>query len=286
MPHSRLIRCKECLGVGQMWKPCRQCYISNKESQSATSESNDDYELDEKVSGNRDDVGSATSKVSQTSSGAGLPVEDDVAITKAQSTDFLMLGNSHTTLSESSMLDSEEDLEFRVFSVLGSDPGLAQAVVDRLKDQFPFISPLFWGGEEGSVLGDTSQYSSPVYEHGSSRSPSATSSASQTKNSSTSSGMTPATSISSEKFEDEEDGDDKDSPSKDRPRKRRKVGTSKQQKTTGRRRLRCHFHAKCPISHNQKACAMSGWLSIHNLRYGPIPSMLNIYRRFECQCTD
>jgi hypothetical protein len=269
MPYNRLARCKECLGVGQLWKPCRRCYIGNKETQSATSGAEDSYELDEKASENQGDVDSAT-RVSRTSSRGGLPVEDDIAIPEAQSTAFLMLGDSHTPLSNPNMLGSEEDLEFRVFSVLGSDPGLAQAVVDRLKDQFPFISPLFNGADEGSIFGHSPQYSCPVYERGSSRSPSATSSASQPKGSSTSSGMTPATSISSEKFGDEDDGDDKDSPSKDRPRKKQKLGTSKQQKTTGRRRLRCHFHAKCPITHNQKACVMSGWLSIHNLRYNPI----------------
>jgi hypothetical protein len=285
MPYNRLTRCKECLGAGQMWKPCRRCYIGNKETQLATSEANDNCESDEIVSESQDNVGSSAARVSQASSRGDLPVEDDIAIPETQSTAFLIPGDSHTTFSNPNMLDSEEDLEFRVFSVLGSDPGLAQAVIDRLKEQFPFISPLFCGADEGSVLGDSPQYSSPVYERGSSRSPSATSSASQAKSSSTSSGMTPATSIS-EKFGDEEDGDDKDSPSKDRPRKRQKVGTSKQQKTTGRRRLRCHFHAKCPITHNQKACVMSGWLNIHNLRYDHILSISNICRRFQYQGTD
>lgn len=281
LSYNRSARCKECFGVGQVWIPCRRCYIFAKDTQPVTSNTDDNYELDSNGSANKDVIAShvedarstvcsSAPTVSQTSCKDGLPVGDHTTVPEAQSTPFPVLGGSSTPSGDVNMLGSEADLEFRVFSVLGSDPGLAQAVIDRLQDQLPFISPLFWGVDDGSVLGNSPQYSSPVHESGSSRSPSATSSASQAKSSSTSSGMTPATSIASEKFGDEEDGDEKDSPSKDRPRKRQKVGASKQQRTTGRRRLRCHFHAKCPITHNQKACVMSGWLSIHNLRYDPV----------------
>lgn len=161
--------------------------------------------------------------------------------------------------------DADKDLEIRVFETLENDPNLAQATLSKLKDQLPFISPLFNDADTASILDGSSNDSSSICECASSGSPSGASSSGHSKTSTTSSGMTPATSLSSDKNEFDEDGED--TKSKERPRKKPKIVSSKRKSTVGHRRLRCHFHAKCPVTHNQKTCIASGWLSIHNLRY-------------------
>jgi hypothetical protein len=258
-------------------EPCRQCYDSTPEAQASCPRkcTNYDFSTNESQGDNahEENFNSITDTLPETSWVEDLLKDESAETPRAKSSTIY-----EVTKIPFKPLDpyaGEIDLEARVLGVLGNDPGLAQAVLCKLNDQLPFISPLFCDTEGTSILGDSPQYSSPAYECGSSGSPSATPSSSQTKSSSYSSGMTPATSIASGKDELEEDGEDKDSPRKERPKKRQKTGPSKQQKVTGRRRLRCHFNAKCPTTHNQKACIMSGWLSIHNLRYVVAQSSLS-----------
>jgi hypothetical protein len=168
------------------------------------------------------------------------------------------------------MTTAEEDLEERVSWALSNNPTLAHTLLSKLKDKLPFILPLFCEEEECPLL-DFSQASSYFgYMRGITRKP-ASSSAPSTRSKSTTGAsiMTPATSADSGKdgYGNEEEEEDNASNSGRRPLKRPRISNSRHPGDQERRRLRCHFHAKCPSTHIQKTCVLSGWLSIHNLRF-------------------
>lgn len=169
------------------------------------------------------------------------------------------------------MTTAEEDLEERVSWALSNDPTLAQTLLSKLKDKLPFILPLFCEEEECSLL-DFSQGSSYFgYERGPTRKPASSSAPSTGPKSSTGASiMRPAASADHGKDgygNEEEEEEDELSNSRRRPLKRLRTSNSRHPGDQERRRLRCHFHAKCPSTHIQKTCVMSGWLSIHNLRF-------------------
>ncbi len=161
------------------------------------------------------------------------------------------------------MATAEEDLEKRVKLALCQDSVLAQALLSRLKNDLPFLLPLFCEEEESSPF-EAPQFSSYAADErgssgkaASSSAPSTTGSKSNTENSIT----TPATSADFGRDSIEEDAND-DGP---RLKRRRTLGTQRHGDQV-RRRFRCHFHAKSPSIHCQKICILNGWLSIHHLR--------------------
>lgn len=167
------------------------------------------------------------------------------------------------------MATAEEDLEKRVSGALFQDPVLAQALLSKLKNDLPFLLPLFCEEDENSPC-ETS-YSG--YERGtsgktpSSSAPSVSGSKSNTDNSIT----TPATSTDIGRDGFEEDADD-DGPR----RKRSRVSNTLRPHNQKQRRFRCHFHAKSPPTHCQKLCILNGWPNIHHLRYGQISTFHSI----------
>jgi hypothetical protein len=158
------------------------------------------------------------------------------------------------------MATAEEELGERISRVLHNDPRFAQILLSNLKHKLPFILPLLCDEEDQSPF----DFSQGYYYNGQQRGPSgktsssgASSSAKSTTGTST---TTPATSADL--------GDQGDDDATQRPRKRPKImKRGRSDRDQGRRRLRCHFHAKCAITHTEKTCVLSGWLSIHNLRY-------------------
>jgi hypothetical protein len=168
------------------------------------------------------------------------------------------------------MTTAEEDLEERVSRELPNDPTLAHILLSKLKDKLTFILPLFCEEEEYSLLDFSPVYSNFGYERGITRKPASSSAPSTGSKSSTGASiMTPATSAGSGKdvYGNEEEEDDDVSNSGRRPLKRPRISNLRHPGDQERRRLRCHFHAKCPSTHIQKTCVLSGWLSIHNLRF-------------------
>jgi hypothetical protein len=158
------------------------------------------------------------------------------------------------------MATAEEELGDRIFRVLHNDPGLAQILLSKLKHKLSFILPLLCDEEDQSPLDFSQGYYYNGQERGLSGKTSSSGASSSAKSTTGTSSMTPATSA--------DFGDQGDDDIPQRPRKRRRIATSRGRgdRDQGRRRLRCHFHAKCPITHTEKTCVLSGWLSIHNLR--------------------
>jgi len=159
---------------------------------------------------------------------------------------------------------AEEDLERRVSVALFQDSVLAQALLSKLKNDLPFLLPLFCEEEESSPF-ETPDFSSYIgYERGASRKAASSSapSTSGSKSNTDNSIMTPATSADIGRDGFEEDADDEDVPSRKRSRLSGTHRLSKQKQ----RRFRCHFHAKSPTVHCQKICILNGWLNIHHLR--------------------
>ena len=162
---------------------------------------------------------------------------------------------------------AEEDLEKRVALALSNLPDTARILMWKLKEDLPFILPLFCDEDETSIFEDFHSYAG--YERGTPRKPASNStfSTSGSKSTSSASITTPATTADSGKDGFGEEEEDDDSPNRKRPRKGPKDTTAQHPGDLDRRRLRCHFHAKCPKTHCQKTCIMNGWLNIHNLRF-------------------
>lgn len=162
------------------------------------------------------------------------------------------------------MTTAEEELEDRVSRALCDDPALAPILISKLKHKLSFILPLFCDEEDRSPFDFSQGYYYNGYERGAPKT-SASSSAPSTSSKSiaAASTATPATSADL--------GDQEDDEVPPGPRKRPRTSSPRDPGDQGRRRLRCHFHAKCPITHTQKTCVLSGWLSIHNLRYVLVP---------------
>ncbi|CZR65056.1 uncharacterized protein PAC_14956 [Phialocephala subalpina] len=156
------------------------------------------------------------------------------------------------------MATAEEELGERISRVLHNDPGLAQILLSKLKDKLSFILPLLCDEEDQSPFDFSQRYYYNGQERGPSGQTSSSGASSSAKSSAGTSIMTPSTSVDLREQEDDE--------VPQRSRKRVKISSSRGRGVQGRRRLRCHFHAKCPITHTQKTCVLSGWLSIHNLR--------------------
>lgn len=159
----------------------------------------------------------------------------------------------------------EEDLEERVSQRFGDNPSFVKALISNLKEKADFILPIF-GIDDDLDLFESPFITTPAaYDQESSQgtTPSSTG-CSGSKNSNTSTSATPATSADSGKADDPTDGEEKSSKNQQSSSKRRSRGSGGPEG----RRLRCHFHAKCPANHNKRTCTHSGWLSIHNLKYG------------------
>lgn len=158
------------------------------------------------------------------------------------------------------MTTAEEELEARVSRALCNDPGLAPILISNLKHKLSFILPLFCDEEDRSPFDFSQGYCYNGYERGGPKTSTSSSAPSTSSKSTTgASVMTPATSADL--------GDQDDDEATQRSRKRPRITKPRDPNDQERRRLRCHFHAKCPITHIQKTCVLSGWLSIHNLRY-------------------
>jgi len=166
------------------------------------------------------------------------------------------------------MTAAEEDLEERVSHALSYDPTLAQTLLSKLKDKLQFILPLFCEEEECSPFVFSQRSSYFAYGRGTA-SKSGSSSAPSTGSKSTpgTSFTTPAPSADSGKDGDDNEDEDHSSNSRKRPSKRPRTSNSRRPGDQERRRLRCHFHAKSPNTHVEKTCILSGYLSIHNLKF-------------------
>jgi hypothetical protein len=165
------------------------------------------------------------------------------------------------------MTAAEEDLEERVSHVLYGDPALAEILLPKLRAKLSFILPLFCEEEECSPF-EFSPGSYFGHERGTTgKRTSGSTPSTESKSTTGTSITTPATSADSGKDGDGDDDDDELSNSRKRPQKRPRLSNPRHPGDQERRRLRCHFHAKCPSTQTQKTCIMSGWLSIHNLRF-------------------
>jgi hypothetical protein len=169
------------------------------------------------------------------------------------------------------MTTAEEELEERVSRALCNDPTLASILISKLKHKLSFILPLFCDEEDRSPFDFSQGYSYSGYKRGAPKT-STSSSAPSTSSKSTNatSAATPAT--SADMGEQEED----EVPQRSNKRPRLSNPRDPVDQGRGRRRLRCHFHAKSPITHQQKTCILSGWLCIHNLRYVKFLSLLRL----------
>jgi hypothetical protein len=166
------------------------------------------------------------------------------------------------------MTAAEEDLEERVSHALSGDPALAEILLPKLNAKLSFILPLFCEEEECSLFEFSPGSSYFGHERGTARKRTSGSTPSIGSKSTTGTSITtPATSADSGKDFDGDDDDDEMSNSRKRSEKRPRLSNSRHPGDQERLRLRCHFHAKCPNTHIQKTCIMSGWLSIHNLRF-------------------
>jgi hypothetical protein len=166
------------------------------------------------------------------------------------------------------MTAAEEDLEERVSHALSGDPALAEILLPKLKARLSFILPLFCEEEECSLFEFSPGSSYFGHERGTARKRTSGSTPSIGSKSTTGTSITtPATSADSGKDFDGDDDDDEMSSSRKRSQKRPRLSNPRHPGDQERLRLRCHFHAKCPNTHIQKTCIMSGWLSIHNLRF-------------------
>jgi hypothetical protein len=175
---------------------------------------------------------------------------------------------AHSPSTSILMTAAEEDLEERVSHVLSGDPALADILLPKLKAKLSFILPLFCEEEECSPFEFSPGSSYFGYERGTTRKRTSGSTPSSGSKSTTGTSITtPATSADSGKDFDGDDDDDEMSNSRKRSQKRPRLSNPRHPGDQERRRLRCHFHAKCPNTHIQKTCIMSGWLSIHNLRF-------------------
>ncbi|RDW60573.1 hypothetical protein BP6252_11956 [Coleophoma cylindrospora] len=170
------------------------------------------------------------------------------------------------------MATAEEDLEERVRAVTGDDHNYGQALLANLKEKLPEILPLFCGedfcGEDYSPFEFSNYAPSVTYGSGyTNRSGSSSAPPSDTKSSAGISVNTNATSSGSSKKHNRAD-DEENHTGKDQrqPSKKPKVSRPATRGVQDRRRFKCHFYTKCPISHTKKTCVMSGWPSIHHLR--------------------
>jgi hypothetical protein len=175
---------------------------------------------------------------------------------------------AHSPSTSILMTAAEEDLEERVSHALCGDPALAEILLPKLKAKLSFILPLFCEEEECSPFEFSPGSSYFGHERGTTRKRTSGSTPSTGSKSTTGTSITtPATSADSGKDFDGDDDDDEMSNSRKRSQKRPRLSNPRHPGDQERRRLRCHFHAKCPNTHIQKTCIMSGWLSIHNLRF-------------------
>ncbi|RDW91694.1 hypothetical protein BP5796_02859 [Coleophoma crateriformis] len=170
------------------------------------------------------------------------------------------------------MATAEEDLEERVRAVTGDDHNYGQALLANLKEKLPEILPLFCGedfcGEDYSPLEFSNYASSVTYGSGyTNRSGSSSAPPSDTKSSAGVSINTSATSSgSSRKHNRADDEENHTGRDQRQPSKKPKASRPGTRGVQDRRRFKCHFYTKCPLSHTKKTCVMSGWPSIHHLR--------------------
>ncbi|KAE9378502.1 hypothetical protein N431DRAFT_462011 [Stipitochalara longipes BDJ] len=158
----------------------------------------------------------------------------------------------------SASIFAEEDLQDRVSWMFGKDSSFSQALICNLKDKLNFILPLFNVDEDQDLFESPFVTTPLAYERGPSQGTSSNSTVSSNSKSSN------ATDVSKE----EKSTEDKDKSSKIPQLSIKRRISSNSQASSGRerRRLRCHFHAKCPASHSKRTCTQSSWLSIHNLK--------------------
>jgi hypothetical protein len=181
---------------------------------------------------------------------------------------FKYHAEAHSPSTSILMTAAEEDLEERVSNALSGDPALAEILLPKLKAKLSFILPLFCEDEESSPFEFSPGSSYFEHERGMPRKRTSGSTPSTGSKSTTGTSITtPTTSADSAKDCDGDDDDDELSNRRKRPQKRPRLSNPHHPGDQERRRLRCHFHAKCPNTHIQKTCIMSGWLSIHNLRF-------------------
>jgi hypothetical protein len=162
------------------------------------------------------------------------------------------------------MTAAEEELEERVSRAFGNSSASALILISKLKQKLSIILPLLCDEENQSPFEFLEGYSYHGYERGA---PTAsTSSSTQSVGAISTLGASTTTPATSADLGEE---DDDDVPNERQgSRKRLKTSHPREHGVQERRRLRCHFHAKCPITHTQRACVLSpGYLSIHNLRY-------------------
>lgn len=164
------------------------------------------------------------------------------------------------------MATAEEELRERISRVYPDDPELAETLLSKLIERLPFILPLLCDEQDQSLFDFSRDYYYASHARGPSGETPASSSNASSNMKSTARTST-ATSATSANLGDQRD-DDAPQKSNKCPRIMRTQGSG--DRGPGRRRLRCHFYTNRPDSHTEKTCVLSGYLSIHNLKYANV----------------